>query len=159
MSFSWFQPFIQCWASWNKSIITWSRFGQFSQWRFPKNAQRVGEPYWFFTSTFFYVKTLFFSQNVAFHVFSPFQSSDIPDVDLMVPSEVSASTSSTTLTTSNVILKPHGNVEDQHQNQQPQLQTIRDEKAGQSKMTLGQMALAGIVISSGPGDHFETFEG
>ena len=58
-----------------------------------------------------------------------------------------------------MILKPHGNVEDQHQNQQPQLQTIRDEKAGQSKMTLGQMALAGIVISSGPGDHFETFEG
>merc|ERR550532_1741868 len=25
-------------------------------------------------------------------------------------------------------------------------------------MTLGQMALAGIVISSGPGDHFETYE-
>ena len=106
------------------------------------------------------MKTFFFFKNVQFHdFFSRFQSSDIPDVDLMVPSEVSASTSSTTLTTSNVILKPHGNVEDQHQNQQPQLQTIRDEKAGQSKMTLGQMALAGIVISSGPGDHFETFEG
>ena len=108
---------------------------------------------------FFYVKTFFFSKTCHFTNFFLFQSSDIPDVDLMVPSEVSASTSSTTLTTSNVILKPHGNGEDQHQNQQPQLQTIRDEKAGQSKMTLGQMALAGIVISSGPGDHFETFEG
>ena len=30
---------------------------------------------------------------------------------------------------------------------------------GRAKMTLGQMALAGIVISSGPGDHFETYEG
>ena len=112
-------------------------------------------------SYYFSVKT--FLICVPFHDFFLFlQSSDIPDVDLMVPSEVSASTSSTTLTTSNVILKPHGNGEDQqHQNQhqQPQLQTIRDEKAGQSKMTLGQMALAGIVISSGPGDHFETFEG
>ncbi len=38
-----------------------------------------------------------------------------------------------------------------------QLATIRDE--GQTKMTLGQMALAGIVISSGPGDYFETYEG
>ena len=41
-----------------------------------------------------------------------------------------------------------------------QLTTVRDEQAGgQTKMTLGQMALAGIVISSGPGDHFETYEG
>ena len=53
--------------------------------------------------------------------------------------------------------------------QSPALQTLqtsilRDDpnaaNAGQkSKMTLGQMALAGIVISSGPGDHFETYEG
>ena len=41
-----------------------------------------------------------------------------------------------------------------------QLSTVCDEQAGgQAKMTLGQMALAGIVISSGPGDHFETYEG
>ena len=33
------------------------------------------------------------------------------------------------------------------------------ENNGRAKMTLGQMALAGIVISSGPGDHFETYEG
>ena len=39
-----------------------------------------------------------------------------------------------------------------------QLTTVRDE-SNQTKMTLGQMALAGIVISSGPGDHFETYEG
>ena len=108
---------------------------------------------------FFLRENIFLLKRAISRFFFRFQSSDIPDVDLMVPSEVSASTSSTTLTTSNVILKPHGNGEDQHQNQQPQLQTIRDEKAGQSKMTLGQMALAGIVISSGPGDHFETFEG
>ncbi len=30
---------------------------------------------------------------------------------------------------------------------------------GQSKMVLGQTALAGIVISSGPDGHFETYEG
>ena len=46
------------------------------------------------------------------------------------------------------------------QKPQPLLTTIRNEAAGgQAKMTLGQMALAGIVISSGPGDHFETYEG
>ena len=47
-----------------------------------------------------------------------------------------------------------------HQQNQHQLTTVRDDQAGgQAKMTLGQMALAGIVISSGPGDHFETYEG
>ena len=40
------------------------------------------------------------------------------------------------------------------------LATVKDERdGGTAKMTLGQMALAGIVISSGPGDHFETYEG
>ena len=45
---------------------------------------------------------------------------------------------------------------------QPQLNlaTVKDDRdGGTAKMTLGQMALAGIVISSGPGDHFETYEG
>ena len=45
---------------------------------------------------------------------------------------------------------------------QPQLNlaTVKDDRdGGTTKMTLGQMALAGIVISSGPGDHFETYEG
>ena len=47
-----------------------------------------------------------------------------------------------------------------HHHQQQQLATVMDDQAGgQAKMTLGQMALAGIVISSGPGDHFETYEG
>ena len=47
-----------------------------------------------------------------------------------------------------------------HHHQQQQLATVRDDQAGgQAKMTLGQMTLAGIVISSGPGDHFETYEG
>ena len=51
-------------------------------------------------------------------------------------------------------------VEGEIHHQQQQLATVRDDQAGgQAKMTLGQMTLAGIVISSGPGDHFETYEG
>ena len=55
-----------------------------------------------------------------------------------------------------------------HQRQQPQPQArpiprpmIRANRTsdGQSKMVLGQTALAGIVISSGPDGHFETYEG
>ena len=94
----------------------------------------------------------------------------------MVPSEV-ANNSTTTISassiiTSNVIEHPQGIKLEGHKplsSQSPSLQTLqtsilRDDpnaaNAGQkSKMTLGQMALAGIVISSGPGDHFETYEG
>ena len=45
--------------------------------------------------------------------------------------------------------------------EQLNLTTVKGDQTtgGQAKMTLGQMALAGIVISSGPGDHFETYEG
>ena len=128
-----------------------------------------------------------------------FQTTDIPEVDLMVPSEVannnstsattnttttslSSSSSSSSSTTSNVIEhNPQGGLIKLEDKQQPlllsshqqnplqttlQTSTIRDDhnpfdiSGGQkSKMTLGQMALAGIVISSGPGDHFETYEG
>merc|ERR1719433_848404 len=126
------------------------------------------------------------------------QTTDIPEVDLMVPSEVannnstsattnttttslSSSSSSSSSTTSNVIEhNPQGGLIKLEDKQQPlllsshqqnplqttlQTSTIRDDhnpfdiSGGQkSKMTLGQMALAGIVISSGPGDHFETYE-
>lgn len=78
----------------------------------------------------------------------------MPDVDMnsLVPSEVPTSTASTVTSTLSVIkTEPKS---------QEQLATVRDEKTGgQTKMTLGQLALAGIVISSGPGDHFETYEG
>ena len=90
--------------------------------------------------------------------------------------------SSSSSTTSNVIEhNPQGGLIKLEDKQQPlllsshqqnplqttlQTSTIRDDhnpfdiSGGQkSKMTLGQMALAGIVISSGPGDHFETYEG
>ena len=95
----------------------------------------------------------------------------------------SLSSSSSSSTTSNVIEhNPQGGLIKLEDKQQPlllsshqqnplqqttlQTSTIRDDhnpfdiSGGQkSKMTLGQMALAGIVISSGPGDHFETYEG
>ena len=93
----------------------------------------------------------------------------------MVPSEVANNSTTTTASsiTSNVIEHPQGIKLEDHKplssSQSPSLQTLqtsilRDDpnaaNAGQkSKMTLGQMALAGIVISSGPGDHFETYEG
>ena len=93
-----------------------------------------------------------------------------------------SSSSSSSSTTSNVIEhNPQGGLIKLEDKQQPlllsshqqnplqttlQTSTIRDDhnpfdiSGGQkSKMTLGQMALAGIVISSGPGDHFETYEG
>ena len=95
---------------------------------------------------------------------------------------LSSSSSSSSSTTSNVIEhNPQGGLIKLEDKQQPlllsshqqnplqttlQTSTIRDDhnpfdiSGGQkSKMTLGQMALAGIVISSGPGDHFETYEG
>ena len=68
----------------------------------------------------------------------------------LVPSE--APTTASTVTSTLSVIKTEPKPE--------QLATVRDESAGgQTKMTLGQLALAGIVISSGPGDHFETYEG
>ena len=94
----------------------------------------------------------------------------------MVPSEVSnnstTSASSSSITSNVIEHNPQGIKLEDHKlisSQQTPLQTlqttIRDDPNAansgnqKSRMTLGQMALAGIVISSGPGDHFETYEG
>lgn len=88
----------------------------------------------------------------------------MPDVDMstLVPNEVPASSSGGPSATVNVIKTETMDMEDEEMQEdnkpKQQLTTIRDEQGG-GKMTLGQMALAGIVISSGPGDYFETYEG
>jgi hypothetical protein len=72
----------------------------------------------------------------------------MPDVD-----DMSSLVSSEVTPPSNVIKTEQPEIPEQ-------LTTVRDDQHnGQAKMTLGQLALAGIVISSGPGGHFETYEG
>lgn len=101
------------------------------------------------------------------HHIGSIQSNEMPDVDMsnLVSSEVnmskgpvSASTASAASVTmdTNVIKKEVIEDDPLTSSKPEQLSMVRDE--GQTKMTLGQMALAGIVISSGPGDHFETYE-
>ena len=93
----------------------------------------------------------------------------MPDVDMssLVSSEVTAPTTTATTTSisnaSNVMIKNEYNstLEFKPDIKPPVIQQLstREQANGRAKMTLGQMALAGIVISSGPGDHFETYEG
>lgn len=88
------------------------------------------------------------------------QGSDMPDVDMstLVPGEVTPSAASSGGGPASNVIKTEAMDEDEEDKPKHQLATIRDEQ-GSGKMTLGQMALAGIVISSGPGDYFETYEG
>ena len=93
----------------------------------------------------------------------------MPDVDMssLVSSEVTAPTTTATTSISNacsnVMIKNEyiEPVEFKPDVKPPVIQQLSTQNGqnGRAKMTLGQMALAGIVISSGPGDHFETYEG
>ena len=97
------------------------------------------------------------------------QTSEIPEaMDSMTSlvgstsSEVTTNVQSTPISTScNVMIKNEYNESLQQTSQVKPVQQLSttSENNGRAKMTLGQMALAGIVISSGPGDHFETYEG
>ena len=86
----------------------------------------------------------------------------MPDVDMtsLVSSEVTTTTTATTSTISSVMIKnEYSDVLQPEVKPVVQQLSTREQANGRAKMTLGQMALAGIVISSGPGDHFETYEG
>lgn len=106
------------------------------------------------------------------------QTSELPDVDLNASSSSASENNvnsngvtSTSVANSNTIPMSTSNV--MIKNEYTDYETIEpnpivkpvvhqlstsEQANGRAKMTLGQMALAGIVISSGPGDHFETYE-
>ena len=107
------------------------------------------------------------------------QTSELPDVDLNASSSSASENNvnsngvtSTSVANSNTIPMSTSNV--MIKNEYTDYETIEpnpivkpvvhqlstsEQANGRAKMTLGQMALVGIVISSGPGDHFETYEG
>ena len=95
----------------------------------------------------------------------------MPDVDMstLVSSDVNNQNQASTSMASksavasaagplNHVIKQEPMEEEDIKPAKPQ-QLRADRVGGQAKMTLGSMALAGIVISSGPGDYFETYEG
>ena len=54
-----FQPFIKCWPTGNQSFASWWRPRPNSWWRFSKDAQRMGKPYWFSSSNGFFFLIIF----------------------------------------------------------------------------------------------------
>ena len=59
-----FQSFIKCWPTGNQSFASRWRPRPNSWWRFSKDAQRMGKPYWFSSSNWFFFLIIFKNNGI-----------------------------------------------------------------------------------------------